>query len=81
MIKSSQCDHILEYWRKHKYITTKTAAEELGILRLASRISDMRKRGYQIGDEYIPVHDRYGNKTHIKRYWLMEGNNEQKNDI
>lgn len=69
--KPSQCQIIVGYLKKHRYITTRTAMSELGILRLASRISEMRKYGYKIGDEYVDVLDRFGKKTRIKRYWLI----------
>lgn len=70
--KPSQCQIIVGYLKKHRYITTRTAMSELGILRLASRISEMRKYGYKIGDEYVDVLDRFGKKTRIKRYWLIK---------
>ena len=52
-------------------ITTKEAMTELGVLRLASRIHELRSSGYSIGDVYINVHDRYGNETRVKKYFIV----------
>lgn len=74
--RPSQCQLIVGYLKKHKYITTRSAMTDLGILRLASRISEMKEYGYKIGDEFIDVVDRYGKKTRIKRYWLIREDND-----
>ena len=74
--RPTQCQTIVRYLKSHKYITTRTAMTDLGILRLASRISELRRYGYQIGDEFVPVVDRYGKKTRIKRYWLIRKEDE-----
>ena len=70
--RPSQCQLIVGYLKKHKYITTRSAMTDLGILRLASRISEMKGYGYKIGDEFVTVIDRFGKKTKIKRYWLIK---------
>ena len=45
------------------------AIQKYGITRLASRIYDLRKDGYQIVGEMMPVKTRYGS-TIVKRYKL-----------
>jgi hypothetical protein len=37
-------------------------------MRLASRISDLRRQGYNITSESVEVKNRYGEKCRIKRY-------------
>lgn len=41
---------------------------EYGIMRLASRISDLRRRGYAIKVESIEGVNRYNEKTRYARY-------------
>ena len=58
------------------------ALSEYGIMRLASRISDLRSRGYDISREMVQGRNRYGEATRYARYTLAErgGINETKND-
>jgi hypothetical protein len=53
-------------------ITQLEALQELGCMRLASRISDLRKQGYPIKSDTVPVMNRYNEVCHIKRYRLEE---------
>ena len=46
--RMSQCDEILLYMDIHGSITALEAMKNLGCMRLASRINDLRKRGYMI---------------------------------
>ena len=45
---ASQCNRILEHLRKGLTITSLEALQRFGCMRLASRISDLRKRGENI---------------------------------
>lgn len=74
MKKTIQKQRILEYMDKHGGITSLDAQYELGVARLASRICDLRKAGYDIVTEWITVRDRYGNDCRVKLYRLGEGN-------
>lgn len=51
-------------------ITTLEAFAELGILRLASRINDLKRMGYKFDCKTEKVSTRYGGTTRIKRYRL-----------
>ena len=53
----TQCDMILQYMRRHGGITQREALETFGCARLASRIFDLRQRGYSI--KSIPIIKRY----------------------
>lgn len=46
------------------------ALRDLGVMRLASRISELKKKGYTIKSEREAVKNRYEETSHIKRYRL-----------
>ena len=66
--KPTQNERIVDYMRRHGSITQKEAEDHLGVMRLASRISDMRSRGMNIVSEFENVTNRYGEKCRVKRY-------------
>lgn len=68
--KPTQNVRILEYIEETGGITQLEAIRELGVMRLASRISDLRREGYNIKSEFVPVKNRYGETCRIKRYML-----------
>lgn len=70
--RPTQCERIFIYLKDFGSITQLEALKDLGIMRLASRISEMRKDGLQIGDEKVVVKNRYGERCYIKRYYLEE---------
>lgn len=71
MNKTTQTQRILDYITEFGSITQLEALQDLGVMRLASRISDLRKLGYPIKSTVEPVKNRYGEKCHIKRYSLQ----------
>ena len=66
--KPNQNTRIIQYMRDFGSITQLEALRDLGIMRLASRLSDLRKQGYKIVGEMKAVTNRYGEKCHIKCY-------------
>ena len=70
MNKAKQTDRVLDYIREKGSITQLEALQELGIMRLASRISDLKKEGYAIKGVTETVKNRYNEDCHIKRYSL-----------
>jgi DNA-directed RNA polymerase subunit RPC12/RpoP len=68
MNKTTQSQRVLEYIRETGSITQLEALKELGVMRLASRISDLKREGYNIISKPEAVVNRYGEKTYIKRY-------------
>ena len=70
--KPTQNKRILDYIREFGSITQLDALQDLGVMRLASRISDLRQQGYPIVSKIEPVTNRYGETCHIKRYSLEE---------
>ena len=71
--RPSQNEMILDYIKRFGSITPLEAMRDLGIYRLASRISDMRRLGLPVVAEWAEVETRYGDKTRVKRYSLEEG--------
>lgn len=70
--RPSQCDRLYQYMTEHSEgITQLEALNALGILRLASRISEMRKNGYAIARDWVDVTNRYGEKCKVARYRLV----------
>lgn len=64
----SQNEQILKYLHEFGSITPREAYNELGIMRLAARIHDLRSMGVNIYTEEITKPNRYGVKTRFARY-------------
>ena len=81
--KPTQNERILDYIDKFGSITQFDAFRDLGIMRLASRISDLRSLGYPITSTGESVKNRFGEKCHIKRYSMggnTDGRTEEKSN-
>ena len=59
---------VIDYIQQRGSITSHEASKELGIDRLASRISDLRKGGVNIVKEWEYGTNRRGEKCHWARY-------------
>ena len=68
----TQNDRVLQYIREFGSITQLEALQDLGVMRLASRVSDLRRQGFKIVSKTEAVKNRYGETCHIKRYSLGE---------
>ncbi len=68
----TQNERILRYIREFGSITQLDALRDLGVMRLASRVSDLRRQGVKIVSKTEAVKNRYGETCHIKRYSLGE---------
>ena len=68
----TQCEKILKYMQTHKKgITPIIAMEKFGCMRLASRIHDLRERGYKIMANTVEVTNRYGEICRVCEYKLV----------
>jgi hypothetical protein len=65
-----QKDAILMYMQEEGEITPVDALRELGCMRLAARISDLRREGHQISSRIVHDINRYGQRTHYAAYRL-----------
>lgn len=66
--KPTQNDRIIDYINRFGSITQLEALQDLGVMRLASRISDLRRLGYPIVSDTEIVKNRFGENCHVKRY-------------
>lgn len=71
MVKLTQNERVLVYIEENGSITQLEALNDLGVFRLASRISDLRKLGYPITSKMETVKNRFGENCKIKRYSLL----------
>lgn len=71
-MKMTQCDKVLHYMRTFGSITPLEALSDIGCMRLASRISDLRQQGYAIGRRIKTGKNRYGDSTSFAEYYLIE---------
>lgn len=68
--KPTQNQRILDYIAEFGSITQLEALQDLGVMCLASRISDLKRQGYNIKSSIDVVKNRYGEKCRVKRYRL-----------
>ena len=66
----TQRGDILRYLMENKTITTYEAVMDLGILKLSNRISELRRAGHNINDEWIHSTNKYGRHIKWKKYYL-----------
>lgn len=69
---TTQCDRILRHLKDYGSITSMIAMQEYGIMRLASRINDLRAQGIKIVSETVAGKNRYGETMHYAVYKLEE---------
>lgn len=70
----TQCEKIVEYMKTHGSITARQAYH-MGIMRLASRINELRASGMKIKTEDVRVKNRDGSFSYVAKYSFMEVSN------
>ena len=70
--KPTQCQRVMDYLEQFGTITQYDAYADLGIMRLASRISELKKNGEPIEKNFISVKNRFGDKCDIACYNLKK---------
>lgn len=68
----TQNERILKYLRDFGSITSLDAMRDLGVMRLASRVCELRQAGYDIVSEDETSKNRYGETARYARYRLKE---------
>lgn len=68
----TQNEMILKHLEEVGSIEPMTALQEYGIMRLASRIADLKKQGYAIVKETVKHTNRFGEIVHYARYKFLE---------
>lgn len=71
--KATQAQRILDYIDQFGSITQLDALKDLGVMRLASRISDLKRMGYPIISKTEAVKNRFDESCYIKRYYIQKG--------
>ena len=66
----TQSERIIAYIEKYGSITPYEAFADLGITKLATRISEMTARGIEFDREMETSKNRYGQEVHYMRYSL-----------
>ena len=61
----SQCDAIIQALKAGRVITPMDALRDYGCMRLAGRIADIKKAGFDIRDDFVEH-----NGKRFKKYWL-----------
>lgn len=71
----TQTERILRHMKDYGSITPDVALREYGVMRLSSRIYDLKKSGVGIVSEDVTGRNRYGEPVRFARYRLLGGNN------
>jgi len=64
----TQAERIRQYIDMYGSITPMEAFADLGITKLATRVSEMKKEGYEFDQEMVESKNRYGESVHYMRY-------------
>lgn len=64
----TQVQRILQYLEDFGSINPMQALMDLGIMRLAARIADIRRSGIQIDRKIVTGVNRYGESVHFAEY-------------
>lgn len=70
--KASQNDRVLKYMKDFGSINPLQALGDLGVMRLASRISDLKDDGWLITKRMVKGVNRWGEKISYAEYKLFE---------
>ena len=65
---TGQKERILRHLEDYGSITSAEAMQNYGIMRLASRVDDLRKAGHPIIAERVEGVNRFGERVHWARY-------------
>ena len=68
----TQCEQIIEYLNQFGSITPMEAFADLGITKLATRVSEMRKDGREFKIETVKSTNRFGKTVRYAKYSLKE---------
>ena len=75
-MKTTQCDKIIRHLKTFGSISSLEAITEYGILRLASRIHDLKRQGHNIVSETQSSKNRFDERVSFKVYKLAEKEGE-----
>lgn len=67
-----QSERILQYIHDFGSISPLEAFQDLGVTKLATRVSEMRKQGIEFEKKYVKAKNRYGETVYYMRYSLRD---------
>ena len=67
----TQCEQVIRHMEESGSITSLEAMQEYGIMRLASRITDLKKAGIPIQRDMVSQKNRYGEMVTFARYSIV----------
>lgn len=73
----TQCERILKYIQDFGSINPMQAMKDLGVMRLAARVADLKNAGYKISRRTVTGRNRYGNPVSFAEYRLEENGVKQ----
>jgi len=73
----TQSERIIEFIKDFGSITSWEAFSQLGITRLASRICDLKREGYEFDHKTEKAKNRYGEPIHYTRYSLRKDDGKE----
>lgn len=68
----TQKELILKYIEDFGFITSFQAYADLGITQLATRVKELKERGYEFKTEPQKSKNRYGKPVHFVKYYLIK---------
>lgn len=71
----TQCERVLKYLDDFGSINPLQAMADLGVMRLAARVSDLKKDGYPISRRMVAAKNRYGETICFAEYRMEESKN------
>ncbi len=72
-MKNTQNERLLKFLKTGEPIDPMLALKKFGVMRLASRMFDLRCQGYNIISEKKTVVNRRGDECHVSFYRLIGG--------
>lgn len=74
----TQCERIVDYIKRFGSISPLEAFRDLGVTKLATRISEMKRyEGIQFKQVYEKSKNRFGEDVHYMRYFLPQTEDKQ----
>lgn len=73
----TQCERVLKYMRDFGSINPLQAMGDLGVMRLAARVSDLRKEGHKISRRMVAGRNRYKEKVAYAEYFLEDNDGQR----
>lgn len=73
----TQCEMILKYIQDFGSINPMQAMKDLGVMRLAARVADLKKAGHKITRRTVTGRNRYGAPVIYAEYRLEENSVKQ----